>query len=184
MQCQTSIPGLSGSSPITHMRLFAWADGGCGASDVLPKFDPLSGSVENFTSSSCLTLLCTIHFYSVTTIEGLQNTSLQEYNMLLLSKWTFLLAILWTTKSPAANDIAQNQHTERAHISHDAANCGQSDNKVASFCSTPGTRSILRRGEELSCDEHANPIGQLIVVRQFRWPVKHINTQIMRSPEG
>ncbi|MQL74596.1 hypothetical protein Taro_006978 [Colocasia esculenta] len=50
-------------------------EGGCGACVVLlSKYDPVSGCVEDFTASSCLTLLCSIHFCSVTTTEGLGNT--------------------------------------------------------------------------------------------------------------
>uniref|UniRef100_A0A1D1Y7W5 Putative aldehyde oxidase 4 n=1 Tax=Anthurium amnicola TaxID=1678845 RepID=A0A1D1Y7W5_9ARAE len=49
-------------------------EGGCGACVVLlSKYDPISGCVEDFTVSSCLTLLCSIHFCSVTTTEGLGN---------------------------------------------------------------------------------------------------------------
>lgn len=49
--------------------------GGCGACVVLiSKYDPLLDRVEDFTASSCLTLLCSIHGCSVTTSEGIGNS--------------------------------------------------------------------------------------------------------------
>ncbi|KAG6530873.1 hypothetical protein ZIOFF_004634 [Zingiber officinale] len=51
------------------------ARGGCGACVVLlSKYDPVSDQVKEFSVSSCLTLLCSINFCSVTTTEGLGNT--------------------------------------------------------------------------------------------------------------
>ncbi|XP_051141856.1 abscisic-aldehyde oxidase-like [Andrographis paniculata] len=51
------------------------AEGGCGACVVvLSKFDPVLNRAENFSVSSCLTLLCTINGCSVTTSEGLGNS--------------------------------------------------------------------------------------------------------------
>ncbi|XP_042463038.1 indole-3-acetaldehyde oxidase-like [Zingiber officinale] len=50
-------------------------EGGCGACVVLlSKYDPVSDQVKEFSVSSCLTLLCSINFCSVTTTEGLGNT--------------------------------------------------------------------------------------------------------------
>ncbi|WJX64393.1 aryl-alcohol oxidase 3 [Trifolium repens] len=50
-------------------------EGGCGACVVLiSKYDPLNDRVEDFTASSCLTLLCSIHGCSITTSEGIGNT--------------------------------------------------------------------------------------------------------------
>ncbi|KAK7836234.1 indole-3-acetaldehyde oxidase, partial [Quercus suber] len=48
---------------------------GCGACVVLlSKYDPVLDQVEDFTASSCLTLLCSINGYSITTTEGLGNS--------------------------------------------------------------------------------------------------------------
>ncbi|XP_023898071.2 abscisic-aldehyde oxidase isoform X1 [Quercus suber] len=50
-------------------------EGGCGACVVLlSKYDPVLDQVEDFTASSCLTLLCSINGYSITTTEGLGNS--------------------------------------------------------------------------------------------------------------
>ncbi|KAM7257130.1 hypothetical protein ACFE04_012871 [Oxalis oulophora] len=50
-------------------------EGGCGACVVLlSKYDPSLDKVDDFTVSSCLTLLCSIHGCSITTSEGLGNT--------------------------------------------------------------------------------------------------------------
>ncbi|KAF8403439.1 hypothetical protein HHK36_011543 [Tetracentron sinense] len=50
-------------------------EGGCGACVVLlSKYDPLLEKVEDFTVSSCLTLLCSINGCSITTTEGLGNS--------------------------------------------------------------------------------------------------------------
>ncbi|RDX68449.1 Abscisic-aldehyde oxidase [Mucuna pruriens] len=50
-------------------------EGGCGACLVLiSKYDPVLDQVEDFTASSCLTLLCSIHGCSITTSEGIGNT--------------------------------------------------------------------------------------------------------------
>lgn len=50
-------------------------EGGCGACVVLlSKFDPVLQKVEDFTVSSCLTLLCSVNHCSITTSEGLGNS--------------------------------------------------------------------------------------------------------------
>ncbi|OVA00877.1 Aldehyde oxidase/xanthine dehydrogenase [Macleaya cordata] len=50
-------------------------EGGCGACVVLlSKYDPVLEKVEDFTVSSCLTLLCSINGCSITTTEGLGNS--------------------------------------------------------------------------------------------------------------
>ena len=53
--------------------LFLWViAGGCGACVVLlSKYDPVLDRVEDFTVSSCLTLLCSVNGCSITTTEGL-----------------------------------------------------------------------------------------------------------------
>ncbi|KAF6169816.1 hypothetical protein GIB67_034208 [Kingdonia uniflora] len=49
-------------------------EGGCGACVVLlSKYDPVLEKVEDFTVSSCLTLLCSVNGCSITTTEGLGN---------------------------------------------------------------------------------------------------------------
>jgi len=49
--------------------------GGCGACVVLiSRYDPVLEQVEDFTASSCLTLLCSIHGCSITTSEGIGNS--------------------------------------------------------------------------------------------------------------
>ncbi|XP_027104274.2 abscisic-aldehyde oxidase-like isoform X1 [Coffea arabica] len=50
-------------------------EGGCGACVVLlSKHDPILDQVEDFTVSSCLTLLCSLNGCSITTSEGLGNS--------------------------------------------------------------------------------------------------------------
>lgn len=50
-------------------------EGGCGACVVLlSKYDPVLKQVEDFSISSCLTLLCSINGCSITTSEGLGNS--------------------------------------------------------------------------------------------------------------
>ncbi|XP_028752549.1 abscisic-aldehyde oxidase [Neltuma alba] len=50
-------------------------EGGCGACVVLiSKYDPVLEQVIDFTASSCLTLLCSIHGCSITTSEGFGNS--------------------------------------------------------------------------------------------------------------
>ncbi|XP_059429456.1 indole-3-acetaldehyde oxidase-like isoform X1 [Corylus avellana] len=50
-------------------------EGGCGACVVLlSKYDPVLDQVEDFTASSCLTLLCSVNGCSITTSEGLGNS--------------------------------------------------------------------------------------------------------------
>jgi abscisic-aldehyde oxidase len=49
--------------------------GGCGACVVLlSMYDPVLDQVEDFTASSCLTLLCSVNGCSITTSEGLGNS--------------------------------------------------------------------------------------------------------------
>ncbi|KAJ8760383.1 hypothetical protein K2173_015050 [Erythroxylum novogranatense] len=50
-------------------------EGGCGACVVLlSKYDHALGHVENYTISSCLTLLCSVNGCSITTSDGLGNS--------------------------------------------------------------------------------------------------------------
>nr|GME04137.1 abscisic-aldehyde oxidase-like [Ipomoea batatas] len=50
-------------------------EGGCGACVVLvSKYDPVHSQVEDYTVSSCLTLLCSVNGCSITTSEGLGNS--------------------------------------------------------------------------------------------------------------
>ncbi|KAJ1386403.1 Molybdopterin dehydrogenase, FAD-binding [Sesbania bispinosa] len=63
----------------THTRFksvkLGCGEGGCGACVVLiSKYDSVYDKVEDFTASSCLTLLCSIHGCSITTSEGIGNS--------------------------------------------------------------------------------------------------------------
>ncbi|KAF7831602.1 abscisic-aldehyde oxidase [Senna tora] len=63
----------------THTRFksvkLGCGEGGCGACVVLvSKYDPVLDRVDDFTASSCLTLLCSIHGRSITTSEGFGNS--------------------------------------------------------------------------------------------------------------
>ncbi|KAJ1696193.1 hypothetical protein LUZ63_004705 [Rhynchospora breviuscula] len=50
-------------------------EGGCGACAVLiSRYNPITGEVSDASASSCLVLLCSINYCSVTTSEGLGNT--------------------------------------------------------------------------------------------------------------
>ncbi|KAL2536001.1 indole-3-acetaldehyde oxidase [Forsythia ovata] len=50
-------------------------EGGCGACVVLlSKYEPVHKKIENFSVSSCLTLLCSVNGCSITTSEGLGNS--------------------------------------------------------------------------------------------------------------
>ncbi|XP_008449878.2 indole-3-acetaldehyde oxidase-like isoform X1 [Cucumis melo] len=60
-------------TPFKSVKL-GCGEGGCGACVVLlSKYDPVLDKVQDFTISSCLTLLCSIHGCSVTTSEGIGN---------------------------------------------------------------------------------------------------------------
>ncbi|CAI0397415.1 unnamed protein product [Linum tenue] len=57
-------------------------EGGCGACVVLlSKYDPELDKVEDFTVSSCLTLLCSLNGCSITTSEGLGNSKTGFHNI-------------------------------------------------------------------------------------------------------
>ncbi|KAK7276560.1 hypothetical protein RIF29_17703 [Crotalaria pallida] len=65
---------LRSQTPFKSVKL-GCGEGGCGACVVLiSKYDPVLDRVEDFTASSCLTLLCSIHGCSITTSEGLGNS--------------------------------------------------------------------------------------------------------------
>ncbi|CAN8300899.1 unnamed protein product [Cochlearia groenlandica] len=69
----TLIDFLRNKTPFKSVKL-GCGEGGCGACVVLlSKYDPLLEKVDDFTASSCLTLLCSIDGFSVTTSEGLGN---------------------------------------------------------------------------------------------------------------
>ncbi|CAM8969555.1 unnamed protein product [Rhodiola kirilowii] len=69
----TLLEFLRGSTPFKSVKL-GCGEGGCGACVVLlSKYNPELDRVEDFTVSSCLTLLCSINGCSVTTTEGLGN---------------------------------------------------------------------------------------------------------------
>ncbi|XP_012477664.1 abscisic-aldehyde oxidase isoform X1 [Gossypium raimondii] len=65
LRCQTSFKSLK----------LGCGEGGCGACVVLlSKYDPFLDKVEDFTVSSCLTLLCSVNGCSITTAEGIGNS--------------------------------------------------------------------------------------------------------------
>ncbi|KAJ0241639.1 Indole-3-acetaldehyde oxidase [Hirschfeldia incana] len=70
----TLLEFLRYQTPFKSVKL-SCGEGGCGACVVLlSKYDPILKTVEDFTVSSCLTLLCSINRCSVTTSEGLGNS--------------------------------------------------------------------------------------------------------------
>ncbi|KAK7300354.1 hypothetical protein RJT34_11198 [Clitoria ternatea] len=70
----TLLQFLRTHTPFKSVKL-ACGEGGCGACVVLiSKYDPVTDKVEDFTASSCLTLLCSIHGCSITTSEGIGNS--------------------------------------------------------------------------------------------------------------
>ncbi|KAK7276559.1 hypothetical protein RIF29_17702 [Crotalaria pallida] len=65
---------LRSQTPFKSVKL-GCGEGGCGACVVLiSKYDPVLDRVEDFTASSCLTLLCSIHGCSITTSDGIGNS--------------------------------------------------------------------------------------------------------------
>ncbi|EOA19794.1 hypothetical protein CARUB_v10000046mg [Capsella rubella] len=70
----TLVDFLRNKTPFKSVKL-GCGEGGCGACVVLlSKYDPLLQKVEDFTISSCLTLLCSIDGCSITTSDGLGNS--------------------------------------------------------------------------------------------------------------
>ncbi|XP_015873264.3 indole-3-acetaldehyde oxidase-like isoform X1 [Ziziphus jujuba] len=70
----TLLEFLRSHTPFKSVKL-SCGEGGCGACVVLlSKYDPVLDKVEDFTISSCLTLLCSINRCSITTSEGLGNS--------------------------------------------------------------------------------------------------------------
>ncbi|CAH2065523.1 unnamed protein product, partial [Thlaspi arvense] len=61
-------------TPFKSVKL-SCGEGGCGACVVLlSKYDPIQQNVEDFTVSSCLSLICSLNHCSITTSEGLGNS--------------------------------------------------------------------------------------------------------------
>ncbi|XP_021278309.1 indole-3-acetaldehyde oxidase-like [Herrania umbratica] len=72
--CTTLIEFLRYQTPFKSVKL-SCGEGGCGACVVLlSKYDPVLDQVEDFTVSSCLTLLCSVNGCSITTVEGVGNS--------------------------------------------------------------------------------------------------------------
>eukprot|EP00257_Ricinus_communis_P025132 XP_025012546.1 indole-3-acetaldehyde oxidase-like [Ricinus communis] len=70
----TVLEFLRTHTPFKSVKL-GCGEGGCGACTVLlSKYDPKLDQVDDFTISSCLTLLCSINRCSITTSEGLGNS--------------------------------------------------------------------------------------------------------------
>ncbi|CAE6113271.1 unnamed protein product [Arabidopsis arenosa] len=70
----TLVDFLRNKTPFKSVKL-GCGEGGCGACVVLlSKYDPLLEKVDDFTISSCLTLLCSIDGCSITTSDGLGNS--------------------------------------------------------------------------------------------------------------
>ncbi|XVF05028.1 hypothetical protein REPUB_Repub05bG0136000 [Reevesia pubescens] len=66
----TLLQFLRSETPFKSAKL-SCGEGGCGACVVLvSKYDPVLDQVEDFTVSSCLTLLCSVNGCSITTAEG------------------------------------------------------------------------------------------------------------------
>ncbi|OMO91075.1 Aldehyde oxidase/xanthine dehydrogenase, a/b hammerhead [Corchorus capsularis] len=72
--CTTLLEFLRYQTPFKSVKL-GCGEGGCGACVVLlSKYDPVLDEVEDFTVSSCLTLLCSVNGCSITTAEGVGNS--------------------------------------------------------------------------------------------------------------
>ncbi|XP_043716013.1 indole-3-acetaldehyde oxidase isoform X2 [Telopea speciosissima] len=72
--CTTLLEFLRTQTRFRSAKL-SCGEGGCGACVVLlSKYDPVLDQVEDFTISSCLTLLCSLNGCSITTSEGLGNS--------------------------------------------------------------------------------------------------------------
>ncbi|XVF47063.1 hypothetical protein PTKIN_Ptkin03bG0078900 [Pterospermum kingtungense] len=70
----TLLEFLRSQTPFNGVKL-SCGEGGCGACVVLlSKYDPVLDQVEDFTVSSCLTLLCSVNGCSITTAEGVGNS--------------------------------------------------------------------------------------------------------------
>ncbi|XP_022729337.1 indole-3-acetaldehyde oxidase-like isoform X2 [Durio zibethinus] len=70
----TLLEFLRSQTPFKSVKL-SCGEGGCGACVVLlSKYDPVLDQVEDFTVSSCLTLLCSVNGCSITTAEGVGNS--------------------------------------------------------------------------------------------------------------
>ncbi|XVE59719.1 hypothetical protein DITRI_Ditri05aG0068900 [Diplodiscus trichospermus] len=70
----TLLEFLRSQTPFKSVKL-GCGEGGCGACVVLlSKYDPVVDQVEDFTVSSCLTLLCSVKGCSITTAEGVGNS--------------------------------------------------------------------------------------------------------------
>ncbi|KAK4855131.1 hypothetical protein QYF36_004311 [Acer negundo] len=69
--CTSLLDFLRSQTRFKSVKL-SCGEGGCGACVVLlSKYDPVLDRVEDFTVSSCLTLLCSVNGCSITTTEGL-----------------------------------------------------------------------------------------------------------------
>ncbi|CAN6314927.1 unnamed protein product, partial [Urochloa humidicola] len=70
----TLLEFLRTQTPVRGPKL-GCGEGGCGACVVLiSKYDPVTDEVNEFSASSCLTLLHSVDRCSVTTSEGIGNT--------------------------------------------------------------------------------------------------------------
>ncbi|KAL1558283.1 aryl-alcohol oxidase 3 [Salvia divinorum] len=70
----TLLDFLRSATPFKSVKL-GCGEGGCGACVVvLSRFNPVLNQTEIFSVSSCLTLLCSLNGFSITTTEGLGNT--------------------------------------------------------------------------------------------------------------
>ncbi|KAG6417728.1 hypothetical protein SASPL_119920 [Salvia splendens] len=70
----TLLEFLRSATPFKSVKL-GCGEGGCGACVVvLSRFNPVLNQPEIFSVSSCLTLLCSLNGFSITTTEGLGNT--------------------------------------------------------------------------------------------------------------
>ncbi|XWS71363.1 hypothetical protein CRYUN_Cryun03dG0132300 [Craigia yunnanensis] len=70
----TLLEFLRSQTPFKSVKL-SCGEGGCGACvALLSKYDPELDQVEDFTVSSCLTLLCSVNGCSITTAEGVGNS--------------------------------------------------------------------------------------------------------------
>ena len=59
------------SSGLTGTKL-GCGEGGCGACTVmLSVYDSLDSKIKHFSANACLTPLCALHGYHVTTVEGI-----------------------------------------------------------------------------------------------------------------
>ncbi|XP_023745900.1 abscisic-aldehyde oxidase isoform X1 [Lactuca sativa] len=141
-------------------------EGGCGACNVLlSKFDSNLKQVEDYTVSSCLTLVCSINGCSITTTEGLGNSKdgfhsiHQRFAGFHASQCGFCTPGMCVSLFSALVNSEKNDHPQPPLGSSKLTSSEAEKSISGNLCRCTGYRSIADVCKSFACDVDMEDLG-------------------------